>query len=51
MKHNEKEYFKTLCSVEEIKSTKSLRKFTEELRIKIPSDEWDKEDKKTLLIL
>ncbi|WP_456464384.1 hypothetical protein [Persephonella sp.] len=45
MKHNGKEYFKTLGSVKEIKSRKSLRKLAEELRIKVLSGEWDKERK------
>ena len=43
MKYNGKEYFKTLGSVKEIKSRKSLRKLAEELRIKVLSGEWDKE--------
>jgi len=43
MKHNGKEYFKTLGSVKEIKSRKSLRKLAEELRIKVLSGEWDRE--------
>ena len=43
MKHNGKEYFKTLGSVKEIKSRKSLRKLAEELRIRVLSGEWDKE--------
>jgi len=43
MKYNGKEYFKTLGSVEEIKSRKSLRKLAEELRIKVLSGEWDRE--------
>ena len=43
MKYNGKEYFKTLGSVKEIKSRKSLRKLAEELRIRVLSGEWDRE--------
>jgi len=43
MKHNGKEYFKTLGNVEEIKSNKNLRKIAEELKVKVLSGEWDRE--------
>ncbi|WP_457626823.1 tyrosine-type recombinase/integrase [Persephonella sp.] len=43
MKHNGREYFKTLGSVKEINSRKNLRKLAEELRIKVLSGEWDRE--------